>query len=376
MTFSAPDIVSFIVIFLFWLLTAFLLSHRAGFRAGNRLLAAFLVSKTLCFLHGMLMRFADRLAPLYPHAYYWGISFEFLLGPSLYLYTRALTQGGFHARRRELLHLVPFLAHVGYMTARFHRLPAAAKVAWLRAGGLGGFEQQAIDTAIFLHFLVYGMLALRLVARHRRRVKDVYAEIQGRRLVWLSSLLVYFLVIWLVSFVNVVWQNLHGPAPLVPWFVFDLLLLSFASMIVFFALRQPELFSVPEPLEPRREARPRLAPADRDRLLARVTTVMEEQKPFLNPEITLTDLSRSTGVAARDLSYLLRDALGTCFYDYINRHRVEEAKRLLAQGEDATSVLEVLQRAGFNSKSVFNTAFKRHTGLTPTEFRRGQPLAS
>jgi hypothetical protein len=74
MTFTGPDVVSFIVIFLFWLLTVFLLSHRSGFRAGNRLLAVFLVSKTLCFLHGMLMRFAEQLAPLYPHAYYWGLS--------------------------------------------------------------------------------------------------------------------------------------------------------------------------------------------------------------------------------------------------------------------------------------------------------------
>jgi AraC-like DNA-binding protein len=374
MTLTLPDVVSFIVIFLFWLLTVFLLSQRSGFRAGNRLLAVFLISKTLCFLQGMLMRFADQLAPLYPHAYYWGFSFEFLLGPSLYLYTKAFVSGGYRPRQRQLLHLLPFLAHVLYMTARFHRLPVAAKVAWLRSGTvLPALEQQALDTAVFLHFLVYGILALRLVVAHRRRIKDLYSAIEGRRLAWLSSLLVYFLVIWLVSFVNVVWRNLVATAPLISRPVFDLLLLSFASMIVFFGLRQPEIFAAPGP---RKEARPRLAPADRERLLARVTSVMETEKPFLNPEITLTDLSRSSGVAPRDLSYLLRDSLNTCFYDYINRHRVEEAKRLLENGAAAGSVVEVLQRSGFNSKSVFNTAFKRHTGLTPTAFRKARQAVS
>ncbi|WP_434668377.1 helix-turn-helix domain-containing protein [Aeromonas sp. NJAU223] len=62
---------------------------------------------------------------------------------------------------------------------------------------------------------------------------------------------------------------------------------------------------------------------------------------------------------------------GGHFYDWINRYRVEEAKRLL-QGSEET-VASICYQAGFNSKSTFNTAFRRHTGLTPSAFRRQAP---
>jgi hypothetical protein len=61
MTLTLPDVVTFIAVFLFWLVTAFLLSHRAGYRAPNAFLAAFLVSKSLCVLNGLFFRFTDQL---------------------------------------------------------------------------------------------------------------------------------------------------------------------------------------------------------------------------------------------------------------------------------------------------------------------------
>ena len=146
-------------------------------------------------------------------------------------------------------------------------------------------------------------------------------------------------------------------------------------MIVFFGLHQPELLNGNEtPVEePKKDARPRLAASDREPAAARLSRAMETERPYLNPDVTLAELARRWGVSPRDLTYLLRESLDTCFYDYINRHRIEEAKRLLGE-EEASNILEVMQRAGFNSKSVFNTAFKKHTGLTPTEFRKRSGL--
>jgi len=65
--------------------------------------------------------------------------------------------------------------------------------------------------------------------------------------------------------------------------------------------------------------------------------------------------------------------LGQNFYDFINRYRILEAKQLLTNPKDPKiTVLEVLYEVGFNSKSSFNTLFKKYTGLTPTEFRKKQ----
>jgi AraC-like DNA-binding protein len=378
MTLTFSDVVTFIVVFLLWLLAAFLVSHESRNRAGNRLLALFLVSKSLCFIHGLLFRFADQLAPILPHAYFWGISFEFVLGPSLYLYARSLVGGGIRLRARQLLHLIPFLAHVLYMTMRFHRFGSAAKIDLIRTGAtLRAGEQLAVDTVIFLHLLIYLLASIRLYFQHRGRIKNVYSRLENKKLAWLGSLLFFFLGVWILSYTNLTWNNLHPQNPLIPWFVFDLLLLCFATMIVLFGLRQPEIFSeAGAHLDPTSEIRPRLMPADRERLLQKIAASMEKDKPYLNPNITLGELSRCCGVSARDLSYLLRASLNTCFYDYINRHRIEEAKRLLRDGRPRpSSVLEILQQSGFNSKSVFNTAFKRLTGLTPTEYRKAQQAA-
>lgn len=361
MKLSLLDVVSFTAIFLFWLLTAFLISIRAGRRAGNWLLASFLTSKGICYLAGLFLRFGCTM-PGWPEAYSVGIAFEFVLGPSLYLYTLSLVAPGYVLRRSHLLHLLPFGIYLACVLAVMH---VQGALPFRR-----GWAEQALDTAIFAQCLVYVLLATRLFFRHRRRVRDFYSVLEERRLAWLGSLLFYFLGIWLAGFANVSWYNLRG-SPLIPGFVFDLLLLSFATMIVFFGLHQPELFSGSEAPaeEPRKDARPRLAASDRDRLLARVSRAMQTERPYLNPDVTLADLSVCSGVPARDLTYLLRESLDTCFYEYINRHRIDEAKRLLGE-EVAGSIVEVMQRAGFNSKSVFNTAFKKHTGMTPTEFRK------
>jgi len=60
--------------------------------------------------------------------------------------------------------------------------------------------------------------------------------------------------------------------------------------------------------------------------------------------------------------------MNTSFWDYVNRFRVEEARDLLENNPDV-SIISVCFKVGFNSKSSFNTAFKKMTGMTPTEYR-------
>ena len=57
------------------------------------------------------------------------------------------------------------------------------------------------------------------------------------------------------------------------------------------------------------------------------------------------------------------------FYDFISKYRIEEAKKIFTEKSDKT-VLEVLYEVGFNSKSSFNTTFKKFTGITPTQFKK------
>jgi AraC-like DNA-binding protein len=78
-------------------------------------------------------------------------------------------------------------------------------------------------------------------------------------------------------------------------------------------------------------------------------------------------------IPAKDLSILINHKMGQHFFDFINRYRIEAATKLLEnQVKPKLTVLEILYQVGFNSKSSFNTAFKNHTGLTPTQYRKSQ----
>ena len=76
-------------------------------------------------------------------------------------------------------------------------------------------------------------------------------------------------------------------------------------------------------------------------------------------------------VRPKVLSQVINESLHQSFFDFVNRYRIEEAKQQLTHPEDeAITILEILYNSGFNSKSSFNTLFKKYTGLTPTEFRK------
>lgn len=108
------------------------------------------------------------------------------------------------------------------------------------------------------------------------------------------------------------------------------------------------------------------------RIAAKIEKAMQEDKLFLDPDISLTRLARAIAVTPNYLSQTLNETLGQTFFDYINRWRIEAAKPLIAANEK--SVLEVALSVGFNARSSFYKAFKLHTGMTPGEYRQ-QALA-
>ena len=98
---------------------------------------------------------------------------------------------------------------------------------------------------------------------------------------------------------------------------------------------------------------------------------MEHDKPFLNPAITINELAKRVEIPARSLSYIINKKYKINFFDFINQYRIQESKRLLSDASKIQpTILSVLYDAGFNSKSVFNTAFRKFEGMTPSQFRK------
>jgi AraC-like DNA-binding protein len=104
----------------------------------------------------------------------------------------------------------------------------------------------------------------------------------------------------------------------------------------------------------------------------RLAKFMQEQHPYLNPDLSLSRLARQSGIPVKELSGLINQRHGLHFFDFVNRYRIDHAKSLLITTEQ--SVTEILYASGFNAKSSFNTAFRKHTGITPSAYRQNHAV--
>ena len=98
---------------------------------------------------------------------------------------------------------------------------------------------------------------------------------------------------------------------------------------------------------------------------------MKNDKPFLDPALCLSDLASKLSIPPHHLSQVLNTCFNQNFFDFINSYRIKESKELLSiQAPIKKTILEIIYETGFNSKSVFNNAFKKYTGMTPSQFRK------
>ena len=104
---------------------------------------------------------------------------------------------------------------------------------------------------------------------------------------------------------------------------------------------------------------------------AEAKALMEKEKLYSNPALTLPMLAKKLKLSPNTLSQVLNGYCGQSFYNFVNTYRVEEVIGMMHDPKfDDKSVLELLYEAGFKSKSTFNPIFKKQTGKTPSEYRK------
>jgi AraC-like DNA-binding protein len=301
-----------------------------------------------------------------------------LLGPAIYFYARAMTAAEPQAfGRRDLWALAGFLVVVAVNTP-FYALSAGEKIALIthHAGpqdmAVARFRCDLLN-GLFLVFSIASLFAaFRLFQRHTQRLQSLFSNIEDKSLAWLRTLLLIVAIGWSWDSVAEIW-SLHGGAP--HWFgpasaLFELL---WISAIAFFGLLQRPVFesdaeaSASGAGEIVKYARSALSEERMIRIAANLELAMSRDKIFADPGLSLRALSDRLGVSENYLSQTLNDRLGKNFFDFVNAHRVAEARRRLEATQE--SVLTIAFAVGFNSRSTFNAAFKKHTGLTPSQCR-------
>ncbi len=344
----------------------------------NRLLAVLVLAFSVDL--AMAVYHASEASARHPALIGLDLPLAFAYGPLLYLYVRTFAERAARLRPSDAWHAVPFVAAALFFVPLWGA-SGPEKLAVLRAPGLA-FQTRALVVINPLKMLLgAGYLALVVaVLRRATRRAEGGAPADRVRLRWLQTLTAGVVAMLGVS---VVLYALGGRAagvgmdPDAPFDDLTLLAVTvFVYAIGYFALRQPEITTAapePAPDEPAAEpyARSGMTAEEAGRYRDRLVALMETEHLYRRGDLTLPDLAGALGVTPHNLTEVLSTQLGQTFYEVVNGYRVREVQARLADPAFADwTVLAIGMEAGFNAKSSFNAAFKRHAGMTPSEYRR------
>lgn len=301
-----------------------------------------------------------------------------LHGPAIWMYVKSLTDQHFTFKPVYLLHLLPFLLCVFDFTLRFYTQPVAERIEILQTESFKHFfDYPIMIVGMALSSLVYFSWAVLLVRRYNRKIKGYFSETNNYDLAWLRVVMYASVVVYTIIYVAFV-ADLIFPIASFQWMHKVSFVLGAVYLIVlgFFGHKQGNLFSdrpiaidLPEP-EPMLDETYSLDKREND-FIHLLLDHMNEKKPYLNAEITLSTLSAELEVASDYLSKIINGRLGKNFYDFINYYRIEEFKTRCALPENKNfTLIAIAFECGFNSKATFNRVFKNATGQTPGDYAR------
>jgi AraC-like DNA-binding protein len=359
--------------FQLYLLAAVVLVRNGGRRLPKGLFAAFLLTKALlitrwfCYSHGILSIGAS------PALYLLSANAFFLLAPFLYLYVNALCYKDFRLSPAHLWHAVPFLA-AGVLAVAYLRAPEPAPGTdpGFLIGLLANHYWSMFWTMNLVQILCYILAGLRTVRAYQARLGEEYSTVEGINMHWLVTLLAVIGLHWLFVTSRSLLALLNANVPvlisLLDLFSITIFLV-FTTLLVVRGLGQIRVFAGVEARP--KYAASKLPESQMEAQARRLRELMASRKPHLTPSLTLEELSTELAIPSWQLSQIINRAFGQNFFSFVNGYRVEEAKCMLSDpASNGRTVLDILLEVGFNSKSAFNEAFRRHTGMTPREFKR------
>lgn len=340
----------------------------------DRILAAWLL------LIAIEMGFAIVNASIIP--LYEFVFIPFTYGPLLYLYIKYQTTENLEFRWKYSLHFIPFL--IVFVTAIvFHGRPVMRLDDFWNTDPFLSFRL-IYGLSFFISITAYSIVAFILINRHQRNIQNLVSYTSGKiTLSWLLVISISFYLTYVAVFILGVYIIFAGDPTYDPTLPSYFGLTFFAFAFSFYGFKQPGIFNEiliehkghkiikpkQEDQEPKYE-RSGLKEQDARKYLQKLLRYMETEKPYLDVDLTIHDLSASLDIPRHYLTQVINGLLGKNFYTFINEYRIEEVKKLLVS-DDYThyTLTSIAYEAGFNSKSSFNSVFKSSTGMTPSQFR-------
>lgn len=307
--------------------------------------------------------------------FFFVLGFGLLLqGPLLYGFTKAAIYRDFSLRWHAALHLLPALLYPVYVYAIYHRFDTEYQLQFVHdwSNVTGNIYFDGLIWAQRLSVFIYSALCVYQLHHYMNHLRSTHFLLNKVDIHWLTLLLIGFFTVntWVVitllesRFTDWGFDSLMGM--LESYFRFILV-----STLIVYLVRNSKGFTDIQLEHTLAEAGVTIEQHAHAHLLEKLQNFMATEKPYLELNISVERLAVRLQVSPKLLSSTINNQLHRNFFEMISGYRIDEAKRCLA---DPTlrdlSISEVMKMCGFNSKSVFNQAFKKALGVTPSHYRQ------
>lgn len=342
-------------------------------KRANKILSLLIII-TLVFLTGRLLVYRIDGIPFLKLANFFDL-LVFVIGPCTYFYIKRLLFNSEDRIKTLWLHLIPAGLHL-FFSIGFLMQSRSQLIEFFDQGILIKIFLLIESVAIIL-LTVYFVLALKTVRDFVRSEQQVLSYHQSV-IKFVRTILVFWGLIilsWLSSLVTAHWIKLNSD-------IFNynnlwIVITFFIYVLGYFGMRQSEVLKVFYDNRVKPSDKPRLDPTSIEQLCERLTYYIEQEKVFLDSEMSLKTLAKKLHTSTNNLSWLLNNVYHQSFYDFVNAYRVLTVINALERGEhQKITLLAIAFDAGFKSKSTFNKSFKKETGYSPSAFIKSGQVAA
>ena len=353
-------------------LAIFLLLKKKDKSTSDNILAFWLFIFAFDFLRSYMLFFKGYMFLLG-----FGYTLPLLFAPLLYFYVTLVIDSEKGYKVRFLWHLIPFILANIYMYFYIYSKPFEWRILFFEDTSFSS-RPTLFNLLLFIVVLVYPayvLLTFSLLKKHVQKIKKIYSCRDQIDLYWVNYLLLSVSVLWAISlyskFVSGYFNSLHYSNATMTVYFFELIII---MIIGYFGFKQGIVFINPANPEKEKVSKYKtsgLNSTDAKDFLPVLLKYMETNKPYLNSQLSISDLAEQLKIPSNHLSQIINEQVGKNFFEFVNSYRVEEVKLLISENHDKKfTLLGIAFDSGFNSKSSFNSIFKKQTGLTPKEYTK------
>jgi len=306
---------------------------------------------------------------------YFPFSIAYSYGVCVWFYTLTLLEPKRRFALRDSLLFVPSIAYVSFRIFLF-----AHDLEWKSRYGEGWGP--TVEAVVFVTEFAWNVtllaIAIRLYRKYRSWLDDNFSDTEKMKFDWLRNFLYVFVAVTVLGAVFDFANSFVVRLSYIQYFYFEIILALvtyYLAVAGYLRSKTIEIDFHPSDITDAPDPDVKRAPIADDELArqkARLEEYFRDRRPYLDPQLTLTDLARGLGINTSALSFVINNGFGKNFNDLVNGYRIEEVKRRLAE-RTGDSTLAIAFDSGFNSKATFNRAFRKFTGSSPKEYLAGKP---